>query len=342
MSSSPSKSSDLVAAGDVVLMQGLAQRLVAVRPDLVNPGASFGGLAWIWGKGHGLAGNSWRRELWFADPETGKTWSGEAGSGRTRSARTASGREPELVAWAWAAMPRWVRSSDGSVRKVEDASVTFQVHPDHAGLIAEVIGWYEGVAADLDRRVVMTDTDKDMVRRWAEYGYRPDPAAAGEWTLLSERGLDDLTKPELREGFRFRTAADVAPQAVAQAHLDAWHPSTYSIDAYLGVRETAGYREDLHFLVEAPDGTMAASTIVWLDEANRIAEFEPVGTHPRFRRQGLARGMLLHAMGVARDTGAEKMTVACSGAPGNGALRLYEGLGFREISRDTALIKKAG
>ena len=34
--------------------------LVAVRPDLVNPGASFGGLAWIWGKGHGSAPSRWR------------------------------------------------------------------------------------------------------------------------------------------------------------------------------------------------------------------------------------------------------------------------------------------
>ncbi|WP_194909145.1 GNAT family N-acetyltransferase [Catenulispora rubra] len=323
MSASPSKPSDLVTAGDVVLMQGLARRLVAIRPDLVNPGASFGGLAWIWGKGHGSAGNSWRRALWFADTPGGK----------------------ELVAWAWVGLPRWVRSSDGSVRKVEDASVTFQVHPDHAELIDKVIAWFEGVSPNVDRRVVMTDTDKDMVARWAEFGYRPDPAAAGEWTRLNERALgerdlDDAAKPMLPEGYRFRTAAEVPAEAVAQAHLDAWHPSTYSVEAYHGVRTTAGYREDLHFLVEAPDGTMAASTIVWLDEVNRTAEFEPVGTHPRYRRRGLGRALLLHGMGAARDAGAGQMTVACLGAPGNAALRLYEGLGFREISRDTALVKR--
>ncbi|MEZ0115830.1 ribosomal protein S18 acetylase RimI-like enzyme [Catenulispora sp. EB89] len=333
MSSSPSKPSDLVTAGDVVLMQGLAQRLVAIRPDLVNPGASYGGLAWIWGKGHGSAGNSWRRALWFAETPSGK----------------------ELVAWVWAALPRWVRSSDGSVRKVEDASVTFQVHPDHAELVDKVIGWFADVAPDVDRRVVMTDTDKDMVARWAEFGYRPDSAAAGEWTRLNERGLgerdsgerdlgerrlDDLAKPILPEGYRFRTAAEVPAAAVARAHLDAWHPSTYSVEAYQGVRTAAGYREDLHFLVEAPDGTMAASTIVWLDEANRTAEFEPVGTHPRFRRRGLGRALLLHGMGAARDAGAGQMTVACLGAPGNAALRLYEGLGFRAISRDTALVRR--
>jgi hypothetical protein len=30
----------------------------------------------------------------------------------------------------------------------------------------------------------------------------------------------------------------------------------------------------------APDGTMASSTIMWLDEANKTAEFEPAGTVP--------------------------------------------------------------
>ena len=38
---------DLVTAKDV--MQGLAQRVTAVRPDLVNSDATFGKLAWIWG-----------------------------------------------------------------------------------------------------------------------------------------------------------------------------------------------------------------------------------------------------------------------------------------------------
>jgi hypothetical protein len=52
--------SGLVTAADVQLMQGLAQRVTAVRPDLVNTDASFGELAWIWGKGHASDGKSWR------------------------------------------------------------------------------------------------------------------------------------------------------------------------------------------------------------------------------------------------------------------------------------------
>jgi hypothetical protein len=57
---------ELVTAADVRLMQGLAQRVTAVRPDLVNTDASFGELAWIWGKGHAAYGASWARRLWFS------------------------------------------------------------------------------------------------------------------------------------------------------------------------------------------------------------------------------------------------------------------------------------
>ncbi|WP_405708267.1 MULTISPECIES: GNAT family N-acetyltransferase [unclassified Streptomyces] len=79
---------------------------------------------------------------------------------------------------------------------------------------------------------------------------------------------------------------------------------------------------------------------MWLDEANRTAEFEPVGTHPRYRRLGLARAMLLHGMHLARAAGTPHTTVACLGAPGHSQARgLYYGVGFRELTRDAPLTK---
>jgi hypothetical protein len=38
---------DVVTVEDVRLMQDLAQRITAVRPELVNSDATFGELAWI-------------------------------------------------------------------------------------------------------------------------------------------------------------------------------------------------------------------------------------------------------------------------------------------------------
>lgn len=298
-------------------MQGLAQRVTATRPDLVNADASFGELAWNWGKGHAADGASWRRRLWF-----------DGG---------------DLVAWGWAQLPRRVRRDDGSVKDVTGAYLAHQVHPDHAELVDEVIDWYDTTAAGLERTVLPGAADEFALRRWAAHGYETDPAALGDtgsWTQLNERDLTDVEEPALPDGFRFRTADEAGPEAAVRAHVDAWSPSTYTAESYEGVRKTSAYRGDLHILVEAPDGTMACSAILWLDEVNRTAEFEPVGTHPAYRRRGLARAMLLHGLHRARAAGATHATVACLGAPGHpGARGLYYSVGFRQVSRDAPLIK---
>ncbi len=309
---------ELVTAADVELMQGLAQRVTAGRPELVNADASYGELAWNWGKGHAAAGASWPRRLWS--------------------------HGGELVAWGWAFLPRQVRLSDGSVQDVTGAYLAYQVHPDHAGLVDEVIDWYDDTAGDVERTVLPGAADEFALERWAAHGYESDLAALGDtgsWTQLNERDLVDVEQPVLPDGFRFRTADEAGPEAAVRAHVDAWPaPSTYTAESYAGVRRAAGYRGDLHLLVEAPDGTMAASTIMWLDEANKTVEFEPVGTHPNYRRLGLGRAMLLHGMHLARAAGATHATVVCLGAPGHpGARGLYYGVGFRELSRDAPLIK---
>jgi ribosomal protein S18 acetylase RimI-like enzyme len=308
---------ELVTAADVELMRGLAQRVIATRPDLVNADATFGELAWNWGKGHASDGATWPCRLWFAGGD--------------------------LVAWGWAHLPHQLRRSDGSVKDVTGANLTYQVHPSHAGLVDEVIGWYDGTAAGLERTVIASAADEFALKRWAAHGYQTDLAAlgdAGSWTQLNVRDLTDVAQAALPAGFRFRTAGQAGPAAAVRAHVDAWAPSTYTAEGYQGVRRTAAYRDDLHILVEAPDGTMASSTIMWLDEANKTAEFEPVGTHPEYRRRGLARAMLLHGMHLARAAGATQATVACLGAPGHPRARgLYYSVGFRELTRDAPLIK---
>ncbi|MGH3435510.1 MAG: GNAT family N-acetyltransferase, partial [Sciscionella sp.] len=308
---------EVVTAADVQLMQGLAQRVTAARPDLVNADATFGELAWNWGKGHATAGASWPRRLWFSGGD--------------------------LVAWGWGHLPRQVTRCDGSVKDVTGAYLAYQVHPDHADMVDEVIDWFDGIAAEFERTALPSTADEFGVQRWTAHGYETDQSVLGDtgsWIQLNERDLTDVEEPVLPAGFRFRTADGAGPEAAVQAHLDAWAPTAYTAESYQGVQQTAAYRGELHVLVEAPEGTMASSTIMWLDEANKTAEFEPVGTHPDYRRRGLGRAMLLHGMRLVRAAGATHVTVACLGAAGHPSARgLYYGVGFRELTRDAPLIK---
>lgn len=136
---------ELVTAVDIPLMQGLAQRVTAIRPELISAGASYGELAWEWGKGHALYGATWPRRLWFSGDE--------------------------LVAWGWAFLPRQISRNDGSVTDVTGALLSYQVHPDHTALLDEVIGWYDGVASGLERTVLPTTAEQFALKRWAAHGY---------------------------------------------------------------------------------------------------------------------------------------------------------------------------
>ncbi|MFB9686421.1 GNAT family N-acetyltransferase [Amycolatopsis plumensis] len=292
---------------DLELMQGLAQRITATDPRLVNSDASYGELAWNWGR----TGGEGEHRLWFSGGE--------------------------LVAWGRAELPRRVRRNDGSVKDITTAYLAYQVAPGHAELVDEVIAWYAATAPGVERSVLPAADDAHALRRWAAHGYEPD--APDAWSQLNERELTEVEEPSLPAGFSFRTAAEVTPEAVVQAHVDAWAPTSYTASSYLGVRRAPGYRADLHVLVEAPDGTMACSAIMWLDELNATVEFEPVGTHPGHRRQGLARAMVLHGLRLAAAAGARHATVACMGesAP---ARELYYRAGFRAFSRDAPLVQR--
>jgi hypothetical protein len=81
----------------------------------------------------------------------------------------------------------------------------------------------------------------------------------------------------------------------AAAHRSAFQPSRFRDEVYELVRATPPYRADLDCIAVAPDGSVAAYTLAWLDKKNRVGQFEPVGTHADHQRRGLGRAVNLFA-----------------------------------------------
>ncbi|HEY3871891.1 MAG TPA: GNAT family N-acetyltransferase [Actinocrinis sp.] len=317
MNSAESPGTGEISPQNVRLMQGLAQEVDALRPELANADATYGELAWTWGKGLADRGDTWRHRLWFD-----------------------GGR---VIGWGWIQLPFRLARTDGKDKEVGEASMAWQTHPERPEVLDEIIEWFDTEAPQADHIIISTAVNKDSHSRLAAHGYQFDEKDAGDtghWHQYNARDLTDIDEPAPPPGFRFRTAGEVGPAAAVKAHQEAWYPSSFTERAFEGVRENWSYREDLHVLLEAPDGTHVASTIMWLDEQNRSAEFEPVGTHRDYRRQGLGTALLLHGMYKARAAGATRMTVACVGAPAFPAARgLYLGVGFHEFTRDAPFIK---
>jgi len=80
----PNADAESVTAVDVQLVQGLAQRVTAVRPDLVNAEATFGELAWNWGKERAGADAGRPRRLCFSGHASCITASGSGSCRGTR------------------------------------------------------------------------------------------------------------------------------------------------------------------------------------------------------------------------------------------------------------------
>lgn len=301
------------------LMQGLAQQVTASRPELLNADATIGELAWVWGKDFDALSRFWRHRLWFVD-----------------------GR---LSAWGWAHLPYRVPRKDGTFRETKAANLIWQTHPDQSELLSEILDWYDDVASGDDRLLTVQSADEKAQVIAAAYGYVFDAEAGsddGSWVQFNMRELTDLPDPVLPAGFRFLTAKDVSRADAVKAHRDAWQSSSFSEAAFERVQRTWPYRSDLHVLVESPDGTLAATAIIWLDEATRTAEFEPVGTHRDFRRRGLGTALQLHGMHLAKAAGAKHMLVACLGGSAHAAARnMYYGVGFQALSHDLPQIKNA-
>jgi ribosomal protein S18 acetylase RimI-like enzyme len=213
-----------------------------------------------------------------------------------------------VVAWSWL-------KRDGRDLLEHD------VHPDHLHLLDEIL-------AEPTARVAFAYED-DTERRaaLARHGF----AVPGEPMHYLVRDLTEApVPPALPAGFRYRTAGENdGPERVA-IHREVWtradRPSRFTESSYTQVRNEWPYRESLDCVVEAPDGRFAAYCLCWLDNENRVGEFEPVGVRKEFRRRGLGRGVCAFALQRLHEEGARQAIVYCASAP---ACALYESLGFQ-------------
>ena len=294
-------------------MQRLAQELWRRQPSFVLPDATVGEMAWVWGAGHRASASAWRHRLWT---------DGDA-----------------ATAWGWIFPPSETTLAATSTR-AEPATLIWQVHPDHCDLLDSVLDWFKAETPDVVQQTTTRVANVDSIERLRRHGYESDPDAP--WSLLNMRELEEIEEPALPPGYRLTTMHEIAdvPRRVA-VHRAAWEPSSVTEETYTDAMSTWPYRDDLDFVVEAHDGSLAASALGWYDEENRVGEFEPVGTHPDHRQRGLGRAVTLFGLQRFREAGADHAIVGCRG-DANYPIpkRLYESVGFRELSRDMRFIKR--
>jgi ribosomal protein S18 acetylase RimI-like enzyme len=276
-----------------------------------------------------LAADCWRLQAPFVDAHIGDlTWRMYQHLDKLAEVRIRLWLDDDQrpLGWAWLWLP---------------AELDFQLHPQApSAVLGDMLAWFEAEAQP---------SETGHVQAWALEAHERTVAtleAAGydrsddSWYEHMVVALDEpLPEPELPQGFELRAVrGDEDVERRVQVHRAAFAPSRVVAESYRRVMRSWPYRTDLDHVVVAPDGTFAAFCLCWLDEVNRVGDLEPVGTHPDYRRRGLARAVCLAGLRSLQAAGADTALVYSVGR--SDATRLYESLGFMSKSRHLPFRKR--
>ena len=149
---------------------------------------------------------------------------------------------------------------------------------------------------------------------------------------LTRHDLTRLPEAPLPPGFRFRqaTADDAALLADVHNHSfsSKWNAASYE-------QVFCSPHMEYEIVVVAPDGRFAAFTNIWIDDVNRSLLFEPVGTHSDFRRRGIGKALMVHALErMIAERGIERAYVGHQPPAKNPASSaLYASVGFKKLHK---------
>ena len=163
--------------------------------------------------------------------------------------------------------------------------------------------------------------------------------------LMKRTGLDDVLDAPMPEGLEIRPVEESHRRAVLEAENEAF-------------RDHWGHREmtestvtstfsrpelDTDLWVVAWDGDQIAGVVqnwIWPEENERLGVqrgwLEHISVRRPWRRRGLARAITAASLVRLREAGMTDGMLGVDSENANGALGLYEGLGFEQVSRAAA------
>lgn len=240
----------------------------------------------------------------------------------------------------------WEETDDSDTSSVSKiVAVTFlkpsgdcwiQIHPDYRFLEKEIVLWVEkqrremksNETQELELRFYVDETDEKRVALLSELGY----GNSGLEEYNRKRPIDKpIPKYQLPDGFAMRSV-DVQEDFVQYKKvLTAVFPHCSRMTKRtVKIYSTASfYKKDLDLVVVDTDGNFAAICTVRIDPKSRMAELEPVGTHPDYRKLGLAKSVICEGLRRVQKYQPSSMCIL-GAAASEAANKLYESVGFTE------------
>ncbi len=208
------------------------------------------------------------------------------------------------------------------------------VDPNYTSFVREIVLWMQNRVKelqgnkeeDLKMSFVVDDDDVEFIRVLSDLGFRRGEVEGDKQI----RSADSPVPPyNLPEGYTIRNAViekDYLKYREVQMAVFA-HIVSMTKEQLMLYSTASFYREDLDIVAVGPDGRFAAFCTTRIDPLSRIAELEPVGTHPDHRQLGLAKAVICESLKRLKKY-KPSIVVILGAAPTKGARKLYESVGF--------------
>lgn len=186
------------------------------------------------------------------------------------------------------------------------------------------------------------ESDQQRISILRRHGY----TRTDRFHLLYSRSLVEapIAQPELGAGLRLRHATDADLDARVDVHRDAWSvwgQSKATVETYRRLRCAPLYDPELDIVLEDAAGRFLSYCVGWLDAANGIGHFEPVGCRPDSTGRGCARAVTIEGMRRMQARGLHTALVGTESI-NQRACVLYPSCGFVEVDRAHYYVKQLG
>jgi ribosomal protein S18 acetylase RimI-like enzyme len=202
-------------------------------------------------------------------------------------------------------------------------------------LVGRMLEAARGLAAHFGKSsplIASAFTGTALERALRTLGGQPGDTPSFRMNGRALRREDALDAP-LPTGWMVRpvSAASEYEQRVA-VHRASFERSKVTVAAYERMRQMPGYDSELDLVAVGPDHAIASFALAWFDAETKTGLFEPVGSLPDYRRQGLTRAVLTEGLRRLRARGATRAYVNCQ-EDSAAAIGLYESIGFQPLQR---------
>jgi GNAT superfamily N-acetyltransferase len=220
----------------------------------------------------------------------------------------------------------------GAVLFANDHCAALVYDPDRRETVGPMLAWAEARYTENGDASKPLTVEATASNSFLEQSLRARGYAKPEAHFIYRQKLleDDRSEPvPLPDGFYVKYIETLGELRAFHRAVQAVFSFEDSVEVYRILQQAPSYVPELDLILLSTEGEIAAFCTAWLDRESAIAEFEPVGTVPQYRKRGLGSALLADANNRLRSAGCRLATVF-SWSESVGANRLYAGAGLEE------------